>query len=483
MSKRSKQGYAIMAILLGAVVVGTIGISTLMIHRAATVERTHAIRKNSARALSNAGMQWAMKHFGEDDNWYDKAGLINGSVIDMKPGYFEIGIPAVISTSVTIAVTGNVKFKNAVIASTMQMTLYKKRVVGGDQIDVGVTGNFALFLANPLLLQLDNTQIKGNVYNGANGDVDGPSSVTNGKFYVPHTYTVSGAGVYEAENVDAAPQWVPFIDVSYYNEMMTSLNSYFTGRDNVSLTGTVNLSAAPYYGELRCKKLTFSDPCVIIGEGIIAAKNTIIADHERLTIKPDCGKLIILAAKKEVKLAAPTEADKIDIERAIIYSKQDGYIQVRYPYTTIRDSVLLCAEDSRLDLWDGAKIIDSLFVGNAELSHSTVFNMQCGSQYPSTYFSGVAIAQIGTGRLYGTEFNRAKFDGMYYANGNHQHCLLMNKTDVVGMVIGNRAWGDENRGSIIDSTISYNGVTLPNNITGNCEEWVANILPYSWSGN
>ncbi|MFH1428906.1 MAG: hypothetical protein ABIH39_04090, partial [Candidatus Margulisiibacteriota bacterium] len=165
MSKRSKQGIVLMALLVAVVVVGSIGIGTIMVHRSAQVERTHTMRQRSALGLAQAGMQWSMKHFGADDDWIAQAAAINGVSVNMEPGYFEVGIPAVLSSSVTIEVTGNVQFKKVIVARTMQITLYKKLETGGGEINVGVTGNFALFLANHIKLFLENTQIKGDVYN------------------------------------------------------------------------------------------------------------------------------------------------------------------------------------------------------------------------------------------------------------------------------------------------------------------------------
>ena len=484
MNKKNQKGFALIALLFGLVILGVVGLKTVDTYRSASIEKSHAIHKRDALGLAQAGISWTMRQFEADSDWLNKLIAVNGMSVSMDPGYFEVGVIGETSLNVTIQVTGNVPIRNDIIKRTMQLSLEREWKESQAPINVSIDAKFALFTPKPYLLNLSKTEIKGDVYNGGNVEVDATSSVTNGKVYIPSINTVTGPGVYTAEAINPTPpQAVPALDFSYYTDLMTSYNAYFTANNNVALSGTVDLSAAPYYGELRCKTLSFSDDCTIIGEGIIAAKRDIISRSHRLAVNPTSGKRIILAAGRNLQLQGKTSNKEITMERTILYSQDDGYLRLRYPYVTVHDSLLLAGPDSKLEIKDGAQVLDGVAYTTADDSNEEAFLMRSRDNYENSYFRGVVFVDTGTGKITGATRKRSQFEGLYYGNGTHQNCFYMDKSDAVGIIVANKADGGIPEGDIWKSTISYNAVLLPPEVPSGEGYWAADIVPFSWRGN
>ncbi|MFC1595809.1 hypothetical protein ACFL4D_00805 [Candidatus Margulisiibacteriota bacterium] len=436
-TRQKNKGFVLLTILVLLLIVGGIGWHTMLIFRSGTIESADSQQSIQALGVAQAGMNWVLEEFEYSADWDSVAASVNGETIALNPGTFEIGIASLTTNLVTVNITANVAvLGNTPVRRTMQLSLSRDGAeVGGAGSGEPQHGGYGLFTPSTETLQLIDMYVSGNVYNGGDVIVDAGSVVTEGVIYVPFGYTVTGDGQYEWEEIDPLPQTVPAAEVAdTYTALMSSYNAYFTSNTNLALSGVIDLAAAPYFGELRCRRLTFSGDCTIVGEGIIAASDYIKADSSLLTVNPDSGKQIVLAAQNAIDLNGKNLARTIDMERVVLYSRYDD-ITIWNDFVTVRDSILL-TNDGRLYIYAGGRVLDSEAYLSRTDPSSLVFYLTGGG----SYFTGTLFAITGLGRISGQAANRPVFRGLYYGNSTDSKCVWIRRADFEGAIMANYIW-------------------------------------------
>ena len=460
--KNGSHGFILLALMFILLLVGVVGLNTLRIFRSQTMESAEAMQSVRALGTAQSGINWVRRYFADSENWPTSANAVQNTVIAFGQGSFQIGIASVNSTSVTIRVTGNTGVAGAAVPRVMSVRLIKAPMAA---LFVGYSPN----AQQPMGLR--NTRVYGNLYAGANVDIIAGSVVTGGVVYVPTGSKVIGGDNVIIQYVEPPiPTAIPTFNGTAYLAQMSDYDTYFTSNTNRNLSGTINLSAAPWNGEMRGRRFTITGPCAIIGSGIIAASDYFYATNFRLTVNPTPNGKIVIAAQNGIRLYGNTVARTMDIQRATLYS-QSSDIRLWYPFATARNSLFLTGNGA-FDIRYGAQCLDCNTYLSASNSGTTVFNLQSFSGYPPSYFSGTMLSDIGAAALNGVSGVYSDFDGFLYNTGTTQ----VSFAEFDGVAISN-GWASN---EIRDSFLTIN-VSVIEKVPGDGFDSTAIVQPGSWS--
>ena len=460
------KGFVLVVILFLVLFLGAIGLNTVRVFRSSIIESVEVSRSTQTLGIAQAGMNWVLKEFSKSNDWVALASSLNASSQPFAGGSFTLHIPSASATTALVIVSANITGGMGLPnLRTMELTLSKGAggQSGGGGSGIAVAGSpYALYVAdNQAITMRNGASIQGNFYNGSNVKVNSDCSVSSGKIYVPYNKKATGAGSFIYENVDQFATNVPALNSSFYDNLVSQYDAALQSlpTNTIYLSGTVDLSAAPYNKLLSCGTLRLNGNCTIIGEGVIAAKTQILADNYSLTVSPNAGKNIALLSGGSIDLRGSNSNQKIYIERSTIYATGDQSINFSYNYVTINNTLII-GNDTKLDINRGAQLIDctAFLKGSSE----EVFSLTSASGYPVSLFRGqVIVVDHGLGSITGISSKRSQFEGLYYDNSLSSDGVILSYADIRGSIITNRVSGLAGSNRLEYTSIIFDASAFP----------------------
>jgi hypothetical protein len=322
--------------------------------------------------------------------------------------------------------------------------------------------------------------VNGDFWSRGTTEVLAGNSITGGIAYYASGQDVVGAGSYTKEEVSSPPD-MPQIDEVYYNNIMSSFDTYIndygnnTNRDQSSdlvLNGDI----------IGCKNFTTTGNITISGHGYIVASQDISlhspnASSGTLTVTPSGGNIYFLSARSLTVNSTQNDTNVTVNSGTYLYSRAqtgtDQLIRIRKHAATSTNigSAFIIAR-RRIIVQSAAQITDStLYVSDVSDTNNYLQITNSG-----TLVSGSVISV--SGRDPGLIINNgASVTGLVYHWGGNDGYAQLNEATITGSVVASQYTNDR----IVDSTITYDAASLPTSLPEGFDDYIL-IEPGSWDG-
>jgi Tfp pilus assembly protein PilX len=459
---------AAVAIMLILALFGLVGVS--LIGSQAGHAATGLVESTQAFYLAQAGLEWYLQQLVNDSDWTDE----EGQAQNFANGSFNIEVSNISSKRIDIKSTGRVTgFDGRDRERYVQVTAKR----------MPKAATFAVYWGRDTgaWLQLRSaTTVNGDFWSRGTTEVLAGNSITGGIAYYASGQDVVGAGSYTKEEVSSPPD-MPQIDEVYYNNIMSSFDTYIndygnnTNRDQSSdlvLNGDI----------IGCKNFTTTGNITISGHGYIVASQDISlhspnASSGTLTVTPSGGNIYFLSARSLTVNSTQNDTNVTVNSGTYLYSRAqtgtDQLIRIRKHAATSTNigSAFIIAR-RRIIVQSAAQITDStLYVSDVSDTNNYLQITNSG-----TLVSGSVISV--SGRDPGLIINNgASVTGLVYHWGGNDGYAQLNEATITGSVVASQYTNDR----IVDSTITYDAASLPTSLPEGFDDYIL-IEPGSWDG-
>lgn len=460
---------AAVAIMLVCSLFGLVGVSLLTSKTG--YSSVGALQSSQAFWLAHAGLEWYLQQLKDDTDWIDETNQTKS----LANSSFTITVSNVSSMSIDIESRGEVNSASEGQNITRYINVTAKKLPSA--------ARFAVYWGRDTgsWLELRNsTTVDGDLWSRGTTDVKSGCSVTD-TAYCPSNKDITGSGSFTEEKIDSPYPSMPRIDETYYDNLITTFNSYINdyGTDTNRNQSTDLVLDGDIIG---CKNFKTDGNITISGNGYIIAKEKIKlhstdAASGTLTITPSGGNIYFLARESLMVNSTENDTNVTINSGAYLYSRartdtgQLVNIRKHASTTTNIDSAFIIGR-RRIIVQDGAQITNStLYVSDVSDTDNYLQIKNSG-----TTVSGNVISV--SGRDPGLIINDgASVTGFVYHWGGSSGYTKLNDATITGSVVASRYTNDR----IVTSTITYSATSLPSTPPQGFDGYVS-VEANSWEG-
>lgn len=424
-----------------------------------------------AHAIAIGGKEWYLEQLENDSDWSNEVSQIG---IALGSGNFDITVNSASGDSVSFTVTGKIQGPSNQIAQrqiSLTVRKYLKPFL------------FALFWGRDTgsRLQLRNSQIDGNLWSRGTTEVRSGSSVS-GIAYCPDIEDIIGSGTFTKQKINRPYPDMPQIDEDYYNDLMSSFNSYInkygTNKDrnqnrDLVLNGDI----------IGCRNFITDGNITISGHGYIVARRDIRLHSTNeasghLTISPSGGNIYFLASRTLTVNSTRNDTNVTMYGGAYLYSRArtntNQRVLIRKHPSTVTDinSAFIIAR-RRITVQNGSQLTNcTLYVSDVSDR-----NNYLQIRHSGTSVSGkiISVSDSDPGLII---TDNASVTGLVYHWGDDRGYTNLNNVRITGSVLASQF----RRNRIRDCVVTYNPASLPPTLPIGFPEEVV-VESDSWDDN
>ncbi|OGC21601.1 hypothetical protein A3J90_08525 [candidate division WOR-1 bacterium RIFOXYC2_FULL_37_10] len=397
---KSSKGFALLTVLFIMLVFSILAVSLTSIIFSESKSSVKEIYYNKSFYIAEAGRAYGLKHIEGYSNWTQNMGFPLSC--NFSGGTFVLSISNEADNSLTLYSSGILTREGYAYIKTVSCDVSKEGDAFPEAFHYAVfwdnQGNTNTQLALGLSLGIQGDVLaRGRVRVRSDSSVAGTIYADASRSY-PQVYIEPGASVGSWEAISSFPSF-PYIDYSYYDNLISYYNSLLPTSGNLSITlgnadSPYNLNTSSYNvgGVIKCRNFTIGQNCVVKGSAIIAARGNITI-QDNATVSPEGGSIVFATsgALGDINVggtAVDIKEGASSVDFGVIFYNKGGYTYFQSNSTTAKK--ILSMTTSRITINNNPAITGGSVIYSQASNDYITFN-------DLATFEGSVISR---GRLY-----------------------------------------------------------------------------------